>query len=344
MKTAVGWLTAGAVAVGALRRLRRLGRRMSFAGASVLVTGGSRGLGLVLARRLVDEGAHVALLARDEDELARARADLEERGGEVLTLACDLRDEESAKSAVQQVIAHFGRLDVLINNAGLIQVGPIEHMSIEDFESSMAIHMWAPLHLMLAAIPKMRELGGGRIVNIASIGGRVAMPHLVPYVTSKFALVGLSEGMRAELSKHDIFVTTVCPFLMRTGSPVNADFRGHHEDEFTWFAVSDSLPLLSVSAERAAAKIIDAARHGDASPSVGVQSRILIVLDALFPELSADLLGWIDRMLPGKAVGGDQVQSGWESRSRWAPSVLTRLTDKAAIRNNEVPKKNGHIS
>src|SRR5205823_831007 len=152
--------------------------------------------------------------------------------------------------------------------------------------------------------PMMRDQGGGRIVNISSIGGRIPVPHLVPYSASKFALVGLSESMRTELAKDDVYVTTVCPFLMRTGSPMNAEFKGHHEEEFTWFAISDSLPLFSISAERAAHKIVEATRHGDANAAVGVQSRLLIILDALFPELLADGLALLNRFLPGRAQNG----------------------------------------
>src|SRR5438270_7691587 len=104
----------------------------------------------------------------------------------------------------------------------------------------------------------MRRRREGRIVNISSIGGKLSMPHLVPYGASKFALTGLSEGMRVELRKDGVFVTTVCPGLMRTGSPVNADFKGKHREEYSWFSISDSLPLLTMSAERAAGQIIGA--------------------------------------------------------------------------------------
>jgi short-subunit dehydrogenase len=342
--SAIRLLAAGAALVAVLRRIRRFGRRISFAGSTVLITGGSRGLGLVLARMLAEKGANIALVARDEDELERAKADLEKKGATVMIIARDLSDEEEAKEIVELVVAHFGRLDVLVNNAGVIQVGPIEHMSLGDFEEAMDVHLWAPLHLMLAAIPRMRDQGGGRIVNIASLGGRIAMPHLAPYCASKSALVGLSEAVRTELSRHNIFVTTVYPSLIRTGSVLNAKFKGRHEEEYTWFAISDSLPFLSMSAERAAGKILDAVRHGDASERIGPMSHLAMMLEAAFPELLADILAVINHVLPGRAQGGDQVQTGWESRSRWAPSLLTRLTDEAAERNNEVPMKPESIS
>lgn len=98
----------------------------------------------------------------------------------------------------------------------------------------------------------MRARRRGRIVNITSIGGKVGMPHLLPYTCAKFATVGLSEGLRAELGREGIRVTTIVPGLMRTGSHLKAMFRGQHEQEFTWFSLGASLPLVSMGAERAA--------------------------------------------------------------------------------------------
>lgn len=335
------WFIAGAAVLAGARRLARRRRRMEMVGATVVITGGSRGLGLVLARRFAAARANVVLLARDEQELERAQQELRELGAEVLALPCDVRDEDDVKRAFDHILERFGRVDVLVNSAGVIQVGPLEHMSVGDFENCMEVHMWGALRTMLAAIPHMREQGGGRIVNIASIGGKIAIPHLAPYSASKFALVGLSEAMRAELRRHGIFVTTVCPILMRTGSTFNAEFKGNHEDEFTWFSISNALPGLSMSAQRAAAKIYDALLHGDAAPSVGVQGRVLEILNALFPEVTSDTLSLANELLPGRARSGDAPQSGWESQSRWAPSLLTCLLDKAARQNNQIPSKNG---
>ena len=220
-------IAAGAGAVLALRALRSRAT-YDFRGKSVLITGGSRGLGLVLAREFAAEGARLTIVARDRVELEQARADLAARGAEVLAFACDVRDQADVQSAIERVVARYGSIDVLINNAGVIQAGPVEHMQVADFEDALNTHLWGPLYTMLAATPYMRRQGGGRIVNIASIGGKVAVPHLVPYTTSKFALVGLSDGMRAELARDNIIVTTVCPGLMRTGSHLNALFKGQH--------------------------------------------------------------------------------------------------------------------
>src|SRR5512145_3358087 len=232
-------LTAAAVLA---RRAWRRARALDFAGKTVVIFGGSRGLGLVLARELAAERANLVLVARDRHELDRARADVEQRGARVLAISSDVRDRIQVEGAIEGALAEYGTIDVLINDAGIIQVGPLEHMTVEDFEDAMATHFWGPLYATLAALPHMRLRGARRIVNISSIGGKIAVPHLVPYCASKFAVTGLSEGLHAELAREGIRVTTVCPGLMRTGSTYNAKFKGRHRQEFGWFHVSDATP------------------------------------------------------------------------------------------------------
>lgn len=309
----------------------------SFKDKSVLITGGSKGLGLLLARRFAAEGACLTLLARDDLELERAAAELRARYGvSVLTVPCDVRNRGQVRGAVRQALARLGRIDVLINNAGVIQAGPVAHMALDDFETAMDVHFWGPLYMMLETVPHMKAQGGGRIINIASIGGKVAVPHLVPYSASKFALVGLSDGMCAELALDNIKVTTVCPWLIRTGSYLNVRLKGQHEQELAWFAAADSLPGVSMSAERTARDIVEACRRGKAQLVTGLQGKLAARANALFPELAAQLSKTVNRLLPGiNPADGDDLRTGWESRSMFAPSLLTTLSDRAALRNNE---------
>jgi short-subunit dehydrogenase len=182
----------------------------------------------------------------------------------------------------------------------------------------------------------MRRQSAGRIVNISSIGGKIAMPHLVPYSASKFALTGLSDGLRIELMRDGILVTTVCPGLMRTGSPVNAMFKGKRPQEYAWFAISDSLPLASINVERAARQIIGACRRGDAELVITVQAQMAVLARTIAPELFQNAMGIVARLLPGPAgAEGDVARPGRESESKWAPSMLTAPTYKAAAQNNE---------
>jgi len=303
---------------------------------TVLITGGSRGLGLVMAREFARHGARLALCARDEEELERARLDLERFGVEVMVVRCDVRNRQDVNDMVAAVNARFGNVDVLVNNAGVIQVGPLEVMTEEDFEQAMQAHFWAPLNTIMAVLPSMRQRKSGRIVNITSIGGKVAVPHLVPYSASKFALVGLSKGLRAELMKDGISVTTVCPGLMRTGSPRNAEFKGQHRFEYAWFSISDALPLLTVSAENAARQVVRACKRGQAELVISVPAKIAVLFESLFPEAMYQILGVVNQLLPAPGGIGTQKAKGKESTSAWSPSWLTTLNEEAAVRNNEV--------
>jgi len=327
-----------AVATGALLLKSTLNHFVDYdlRDKTVLITGGSRGLGLVMAREFAREGARLALCARDEEELQHAENDLKRFGVEVMTIPCDVTSRQAVDELIAAVHARYGGVDVLINNAGVIQVGPLEVMTTEDFERAMQAHFWAPLNTIMAVLPTMRQRKSGRIVNISSIGGKVSVPHLIPYSASKFALVGLSKGLRVELMKDGIKVTTVCPGLMRTGSPRNADFKGQHRFEYAWFSISDALPLLTVSAENAARQIVRASKRGQAELVISIPAKVAVLFDSLFPETMSQVLAVVNRLLPAAGGAGERTMKGRESTSAWSPSWLTTLSEEAAMRNNEV--------
>jgi short-subunit dehydrogenase len=324
-----------AVAGVAAARLARQRRRMDFAGKTVVITGGSRGLGLELARGFANEGANIALLARDREQLAEAEREIRSIGVRVVAISCDVTKQQEVQNAIDTVAAQLG-LDVLVNNAGIIQVGPFEHMQVQDFADAMNAHFWGSLYLVQAVLPHMKRQGGGRIVNIASIGGKIPVPHMLPYVASKFALVGLSEGLRAEVAKEHIYVTTVSPGMMRTGSHVNALFKGQHKKEFALFSIANASPALSVSSERAARQIVEACRYGVAELVIGPQARLARLLNGVAPTFVSGTLSLANRVLPAPARSdGERLRRGWQSRSVLAPPLLTRPADRATSRNRE---------
>ena len=337
------WLLAAGIGLAALAATVWTNRRGSYdlSGRVVLITGGSRGLGLVLARQAVTEGARVAICARDADELERARQDLIGYGAtenDVLTLTRDLTDATEVQTLVAEVENRLGPVDVLINNAGIITAGPLDNMDTRDFEDSMDTHFWAPLHTMQAVLPSMRQRGEGRIVNISSLGGKVAVPHMLPYSSSKFALVGLSEGFRAEVRQHGVYVTTVCPGLMRTGSAKQAILKGQHKKEYAWFSVADALPGITMSAETAARQIWNACRRGDGEIVLSLPAKLLVAFHGLLPGTTTDILGWINRSLPasGESPAANERRRGSESETDLTRSPLTILNQRAARKNNEV--------
>jgi short-subunit dehydrogenase len=326
------------LAIAVLLVERLLGtRRFAIRDKVFLITGGSRGLGLVVAREVCRHGGKVALLARNMEELARAEKDLVERGANVLAIACDLQERSHIEAAVRRTVEYFGQIDVLINNAGIIQVGPFDHMQRSDFEQSLGLHFWAPYELTMQVVPHMRKQGEGRIVNISSIGGRIGVPHLSPYCAGKFALTGFSDSVRAELARDRIFVTTVVPGLMRTGSHVNAQFKGEHDAEFAWFAAASGTPLISMGAERAARKIVAACRRGQSSLILTFAARLAVAGDALAPNFAGFIMKIINRFLPQPVeASGDELRTGWQSRSpNFPPRWVTRLADAAIDQNNE---------
>jgi short-subunit dehydrogenase len=327
-------ITAGAYA--AIRAALAFSRRYDFHNRLVVITGASRGLGLVLARQLADAGAALVLCARDAEELAVAADELRQRASFVATYTCDLSQADEVTALFARIRREVGSVDVLINSAGVIEVGPVETMTPNDYRQAMAVHFWAPLICIERVLPDMRRRGEGRIVNIASIGGQIGTPHMVPYSASKFALNGLSQSLRAELAKDGIYVTTVCPGFMRTGSPRNAGFKGQHRAEYAWFSVVNALPLLSISAERAAKQIISACRYGRAKVTITPFAKFAAAANTLAPELMADATSLAASLLPGRGGIGRTSVTGKESESTWAPSKLTALNDRAAVRNNEV--------
>jgi len=324
---------AGALAHATWRAVRR--PRGVLKGEVALITGGSRGLGLLIARELAREGCSIAICARDERELARARDDLAARGARIAAFRCDVSDREQVETLVRLVTDRFGRIDILVNNASIIQVGPLESMTVGDFERAMAVNFWGTVYTTLAVLPQMRRRRTGRIANIASIGGVVAVPHLLPYDAAKFAVRGFSEGLRSELTGTGIVVTTIVPGLLRTGSPVNAFFKGRAAREYTWFSIGDATPLTAMSAKRAARRIVDAIARGEAEVTLSWQARLLGLVHDLFPGATTKLLGQVNRLLPSAEGGTDRNVRGMDLPTALSPSPLTVLMTRAARRNNQ---------
>ena len=285
-----------AAIVGARAAARALCSEPVPEGAVILITGGSRGLGFALASRFAQKHVRLALAARDRAELEAAQDSLltkhsHLRPEDFYLVSADLFDPTACHRLVDEVLGHFGRIDVLINNAGVIEVGPLESQTPEAFDRALRISYLAPLAIILRALPRLLQQtpapGWKRraaIVNIASIGGKIAVPHLLPYCAGKFALVGFSEGLHAELRHKGIRVTTVCPGLMRTGGEEHARFTGQIDKEARWFKLSAKTPGIATSVEQAANRIFGAVAAGRAELTITPQAWLAARFHGLCPE------------------------------------------------------------
>jgi len=332
-KTAI-WTALGIGAFALVRTIYREMTKFDLRAKVVLITGGSRGLGLAMAREFAGKGAKLVICARNSRQLENARLELEAAGAEVLALRVDVTSQTEVQHMIQQTVDHFGQLDVLVNNAGIMTVGPENVMEIKDYKQVMNVNLWSALYTIKAAIPYFNNQGEGRIVNICSIGGKVAVPHMLPYSVSKFAMVGLSEGMGAELKKDNIHVTTVIPNLMRTGSPRNVSVKGDHEAEYAWFKISDSSPLLSQNADSAAKDIIAALEQGENEVILTQTGKVAIALHGLMPGAVNSIMQFANSFLPNSE--NTETKIGSESESEASNGMVSSLTDDAAIKYNEL--------
>ena len=327
---------------------RRLTRGEDMHGKVVLITGGSRGLGLAMAQEFAAAGARIVLCARDQRELDWAREELSRAGADVSPILCDVSNQDEVARMVNSTVEIFGRIDVLVNNAGVITVGPLQTQTFTDFQEAMDVMFWGTVYPTLAVLPHMLQRRSGRIANITSIGGKVAVPHLLPYDCAKFAAVGFSEGLHAEVARYGVKVTTVVPGLMRTGSFVNAYFKGDNEAEYKWFSLSSAMPGLAMSGRRAARAVVRAIRQGRSEIVLTPQAKLLAMFHGLFPGVTADILGVVNRVLPDDVAQPSSAvrearerRTGKESESALTLSPLTRFGREAAKEFHQYPERRG---
>lgn len=308
-----------------------------------LVIGASRGLGLLIAGELLERGHQVVIAARDATELARA-ADRLAAGPALETRVCDVRDRAALTDLIDGVEAQVGSIDALFYVAGVIQTGPMESMGLAQFDEAMQTMGTGPMVASLAVLPHMRRRGRGRIGIVTSIGGMVAPPHLLPYAAAKFAAVGFTDGMAAELSGTGITATTVIPGLMRTGSHGRAEFVGDAPAEVAWFAPAASLPLLSIDARRAARRIVRGVLAGRPNVVLTPLTWFGIRVRGLAPGTTTRVMGLVNRVLPDApttgptgTIPGRTARTGLGPTATRVVDTLTTFGDRAARRNNEGP-------
>ncbi|MEU5208633.1 SDR family NAD(P)-dependent oxidoreductase [Streptomyces sp. NPDC020742] len=310
-------------------------------GLTAVVTGGSRGLGLLMAHALMVRGCHVVLLARDEAELGRAVTKLARSAcGSVRSVVCDVRDGAEVEDRLDGIARQNGRLDIVLANAGTLQVGPAESLGTEGFRDAMDSLFHGALHTALAALPHLRRSPvGGRLALVGSVGGLLAVPHLLPYSCAKAAVAALAEGLQAEEAAHGVTVTGVHPGLLRTGSHLHARFGGDRRREYAWFQALAGAPLLSMNAGRAAERIVTAVQRRRHRVVLTPAGRLGAVAHGVAPVATARLVSAVGRVLPRDGGGGTaegfRVEAEDQPPARRIRRVLGVLNERAADRLNQ---------
>ncbi|MFF2655283.1 SDR family NAD(P)-dependent oxidoreductase [Streptomyces sp. NPDC058045] len=317
-------------------------------GLTSVVTGGSRGLGLLLADALAARGGQVTIAARDRSELDRGARLLRDRGRHrVRTAVCDVRDRAAVRELLRSTAEACGGIDVVIANAGVIQVAPAQDLAPGQFEEAMNTMFGGALHTSYEALPHLRRSPhGGRLALIGSVGGLVTPPHLLPYACAKSAVAALGEGLNAELAAEGVSVTTVHPGLMRTGSHLQAEFGGDRRKEFGWFSALAGTPGLSMNAERAAERIVSAVGHRRTRLVLTPLAKAAGAAHGIAPSATIRLTSLTARLLPAPAghteLGkGDTVHPPTRGLAARLQSWGSALNDRASYAYNQRPSAPG---
>jgi short-subunit dehydrogenase len=199
--------------------------------STVLITGASQGIGKATAHLFARQGYNVVLAARQPDRLKAVAEELQQLGCSALPVPTDVREVGQVHRLVETALAHYSSIDVLVNNAGIYISGPVEQFSLEDWQQTINTNLWGYIHTVYALLPHLLAQGKGTIVNVGSIGGRVPIPYLTPYTTSKFAVTGFTQALHSELSPKGIQVCGIYPNLIKSKFLERAIFQGQDAED-----------------------------------------------------------------------------------------------------------------
>ncbi len=260
---------------------------------TVLITGASQGIGKATSLLFARQGYDLVLVARQADRLEAVASEVRSLGRDALAIPTDVREPEQVNALVDKAIAHYGTIDVLINNAGIYMLGPVEEFSLSDWHQGIDTNLWGYIHTIQALLPHFLVRGRGTIVNVGSIGGKIPISYQVPYTVSKYAVTGLTESLQAELSPKGIQVCGVHPNFIKTDLMERAIFRG--KDDQDTQARHDLVekavksPILE-KPEDVAQAIWEAVKHQRSEVMVG-SANLSKASYRLFP----DLMQWVFR-------------------------------------------------
>lgn len=279
-------------------------------GTIVVITGASSGIGRETAREFAATGATVVIAGRRKDRLQELVGEIETKGGQALAVPTDVSDQSQVEELINTAIRHFGRVDVLVNNAGVAIASRFEQMALEDFRRLMDVNFWGAVYACRAAVPQMRKQRGGVILNVSSIFGKRGMPFETAYCASKFALAGFSEALRAELMSENIDVCTIFPGAVET-------------EIFDAAANNTGLELPGFvpkfPAKQMAKLIVQTARFPQAEVIAAIDAQAINLTRTVVPTLMDLALGWSVPFMDVLRRGKTQNESGQSSNNLYEP-------------------------
>jgi len=253
---------------------------MNFQGKTALITGAASGIGRATAIELALRGVDMFLADIDEKGLAGVRSEIEANGGHCQIMRVDVSDNVQVKNMVEAAVGKLSHIDILVNSAGVTLIGEVSDCSLEDWEWIVRINLWGSICSVYHVLPHMIERKSGHIVNIASAAGLVALPGNGSYCVTKFGLVGFSEVLRAELHKHNIKITLVCPGGVGTNFEKNARVRN-----LSKFVPGKFVRGRIQTPEFLAKKIVSAIKKEKFMLTTGIEGQLLWYIKRFIPSL-----------------------------------------------------------
>ncbi len=268
-------------------------------GTTAVITGATSGIGHQTALEFARAGASVVVAGRRQERLQAVAREIESLGCQALAVRADVSDQAQVERLIAKTVTKFGRLDVLVNNAGVALAAPFSNMSIEDFRQLMEVNFWGAVYACKAALPQMRQqAGGGVMLNVSSILGKRGVPYETAYCASKFALAGFSEALRTEVMSEGIDVCTIFPGAVETEI-----FESSANQ--TGFEMPAYLPKFP--AREMARAIVRCARFPQPEVVMALDAQAINFFNKLAPTLMDLAMGWTVPFLEGLRHGKPQI-------------------------------------
>ena len=252
---------------------------------TALITGASQGIGKATALLFAKNGYNLVITARTKDKLESVAEKIRSLGAQALAITTDVSDRDAVEALINLGIERFSKIDVLVNNAGVCMTAPMNQTTIEDWERIISVNLWGYIYTINKLLPHFLQRQQGNIINVGSFGGKVPLPNMTAYCTSKYAITGLTETLRIELEPKGIHVSGVHPSVTNSDFMERAIFKDSDPEQMKQLLTS---PLAS-KPEDVAKAIWNAVKHPQAEVVVG-SAKVPTILHRLFPGITQGIM------------------------------------------------------